>query len=118
MVSILNMDKSSDFSIFEIGTNKFFEIRELTKLVQPSQIFITNILSTHLENFKNKKNIAKEKSDIFNKSFNPSASILYFQNKSRSEYVINNIAKTQKLKKIIKIGKKTDDSFINKIQKL
>ena len=67
MISILNMNINSNFAIFEIGTNNFNEIRDLTKLVMPSQIFITNILSTHLENFKNKKNIAIEKSDIFKK---------------------------------------------------
>ena len=48
MISILNMKINSNFAIFEIGTNNFFEIRNLTKLVKPSQIFITNILSTHL----------------------------------------------------------------------
>ena len=67
MISILNMNLKSDYAIFEIGTNNFFEIRQLTELVKPSQIFITNILSTHLENFKNKRNIAIEKSDIFKK---------------------------------------------------
>ena len=75
-------------AIFEIGTNNFFEIRHLTKLVKPSQVFITNILSTHLENFKNKKNIAKEKSDIFNKKYNPFVKILYFQMKSVEEKLI------------------------------
>ena len=44
MISILNMNLKSDYAIFEIGTNNFFEIRKLTKLVQPNQIFITNIL--------------------------------------------------------------------------
>ena len=78
MISILNMNINSNFAIFEIGTNNFNEIRDLTKLVMPSQIFITNILSTHLENFKNKKNIAIEKSDIFKKKYNPNAKILFF----------------------------------------
>ena len=55
MISILNMNINSNFAIFEIGTNNFNEVRDLTKLVKPSQIFITNILSTHLKNFKNKK---------------------------------------------------------------
>ena len=41
MISILNMNIKSDFAIFEIGTNNFFEIRDLTKLVKPSQIFIS-----------------------------------------------------------------------------
>ena len=118
MISILNMDLKSDYSIFEIGTNNFFEIRELTKLVKPNQIFITNILSTHLANFKNKRNIAIEKSDIFIKKYNPLAEILYFQKKSKEEDLIYKIAKKEKLKKLIKIGKKEDGCYIMKVQKL
>ena len=118
MISILNMDLKSDYSIFEIGTNNFFEIRELTKLVKPNQIFITNILSTHLANFKNKRNIAIEKSDIFIKKYNPLAEILYFQKKSKEEDLIYKIAKKEKLKKIIKIGRKEDGCYIRKVKKL
>jgi len=106
MLSILNMNMYSNFAIFEIGTNNFNEIRDLTKLVKPSQVFITNILSTHLENFKTKKNIAKEKSDIFKFKFNPLANTLYFQMNTKEEAIIYNIAKKEKLKTIIKIGKK------------
>ena len=116
MLSILNMDINSNFAIFEIGTNDFFEIRDLTKLVKPSQIFITNILSTHLENFKSKRNIAKEKSDIFNKKYNPFAERLYFQHNTKDESIINEIAKKQKLKQIIKIGKKEVDGYIKDIK--
>ena len=115
MLSILNMNINSNYAIFEIGTNNFYEIRELTALVKPSQIFITNILSTHLENFKSKRNIAKEKSDIFNKKYNPFAEKLYFQKDSKEEELINEIAKKQKLKQIIKIGKKNVNCFIKNI---
>ena len=97
MISILNMNINSNFAIFEIGTNNFNEIRDLTKLVMPSQIFITNILSTHLENFKNKKNIAIEKSDIFKKKYNPNAKRLFFHMNSKEEKIINSIAKREKL---------------------
>ena len=112
MLSILNMNINSDYAIFEIGTNNFGEIKDLTKLVKPSQVFITNILSTHLENFKNKINIAKEKSDIFNKKYNDFVKTLYFQNNTRAESIINNLAKKQKLKKIIKVGKNDVDCYI------
>jgi len=116
MISILNMNLKSNFAIFEIGTNNFGEIRVLTNLVKPSQMFITNILSTHLENFKSKKNIAKEKSDIFNKKYNSNGKILFFQMNSNEEKIINNIAKKQKLKTIIKIGKSGLDCFIKNIK--
>ena len=116
MISILNMNINSNFAIFEIGTNNFNEIRDLTKLVMPSQIFITNILSTHLENFKNKKNIAIEKSDIFKKKYNPNAQRLFFHMNSKEEKIINSIAKSEKLTNVIKIGKVGLDGYINTIK--
>ena len=118
MISILNMNLKSNYAIFEIGTNNYFEIRKLTKLVKPSQIFITNILSTHLENFKNKRNIAIEKSDIFKKKYNSLAEILIFQNKSKEEQLIYDIAKKEKLKKLIQVGTKIDQCYIKKVKKL
>ena len=116
MISILNMDINSNFAIFEIGTNNFYEIRDLTKLVKPSQIFITNILSTHLKNFKNKKNIAIEKSDIFKKKYNSNVKRLFFQMNSDEEKIINSIAKREKLKSVIKIGNVGLDCYIKTIK--
>ena len=109
------MDLKSNLSIFELGTNNFGEIRSLTYLLKPSQILITNILSTHLENFKNKKNIANEKSDIFVKKYNPLSNILFFYENSKEEEIIYKIAKKQKLKKIVKIGNNLSDCYIKNI---
>ncbi len=116
IISILNININSKYAIFEIGTNNFYEVRDLTNLVKPSQMFITNILSTHLENFKNKKNIAIEKSDIFNKNYNSNAKILYFQMKTNEEKIINNFAIRQKLKRIIKIGRFGQESYVKSIK--
>ena len=118
MISILNINLNSKFALFEIGTNNFHEIRDLTKLVKPSQIFITNILSTHLKNFKNKKNIAIEKTDIFKKKYNPNANTLFFQMKSDEEKIIGSIAKREKLTTVIKTGVSNLDCHITKINRL
>jgi UDP-N-acetylmuramyl pentapeptide synthase len=48
IISIINLNLKSDFAIFEIGTNDFYEIRKLTSLVKPSQVIISNIFQTHL----------------------------------------------------------------------
>ncbi len=48
LISLLNINLNSTYSIFEIGTNNFGEIKNLTKIVKPTEIFITNIQSTHL----------------------------------------------------------------------
>ncbi len=117
MISILNMDSSSKFAIFELGTNNFGEIRNLVKLVKPSQVFITNIQSTHLENFKTKENISKEKSDIFKFKYNPNAEILFLFNTNLYEKNIFKIAKIQRLKKIISFGSISSQNYLKKIVK-
>ena len=89
LISLLNLDLKSEFSIFEIGTNNFGEIKYLTSLIKPSEVFITNIQSTHLQNFKSKKNIAKEKSDIFLLKHNNQRKKLYLNITSNEEKNIN-----------------------------
>ena len=117
MISILNMDSRSKFAIFELGTNNFGEIRTLVKLVKPSQVFITNIQSTHLENFKTKENISKEKSDIFKFKYNPNVKILFLFNTNHYEKIIFKIAKIERLKKIISFGSSSSQNFVKKIIK-
>ena len=43
LISLININLSSSFAIFEIGTNNFEEIKNLTSIIMPSQIIITNI---------------------------------------------------------------------------
>ena len=43
LISIINIDLNSNFAIFEIGTNNFNEIKNLTSIIIPQQIIITNI---------------------------------------------------------------------------
>ncbi len=115
LVSILNLNLNSKFSIFEIGTNNFNEIKYLTKIVKPEEIFITNIQSTHLENFKTKKNIALEKSDIFISKFNSVRNRLYLNISNEFENYIYKRAKNEKKLKIIKVNKFSKKYFIKKI---
>ncbi len=115
LISLLNMNLKSEYSIFEIGTNNFGEIKNLTKLVQPSEIFITNIQSTHLENFKTKNNIAKEKSDIFITKYNNQKRRVYLNVTNKEEKIIWNKAVKQKNLKIISINKKSNKYFIKEI---
>ena len=104
IISLLNMDLKSKFSIFELGTNNFGEIKYLTNIIKPNQIFITNIQSTHLENFKNKKNIAKEKSDIFSSKYNKLREKLYLLPNILEEKLIARKALRDKNLKTIILG--------------
>lgn len=116
LISIINMNLNSKFAIFELGTNNFGEIAKLTSLVKPSQVFITNIHSTHLENFKNKKNISIEKSDIFISKYNPRSKILFLNNTNFEEKMIVRIAKKEKLK-IVSLGDSTSNYYVKEIIK-
>ena len=115
LISLLNLNLKSDYSIFEIGTNNFGEIKHLTKIVKPVEIFITNIQSTHLQNFKTKKNIAKEKSDIFIYKFNKQHRKLYLSSNNTYEKLIYTKANKEKNLKVVCIDKKSKKYFIKKI---
>ena len=117
IISLLNMDLKSKFSIFELGTNNFGEIKYLTNIIKPNQIFITNIQSTHLENFKNKKNIAKEKSDIFSSKYNKLREKLYLLPNILEEKLIARKALRDKNLKTIILGPNSKKYFIKKVNK-
>ncbi len=54
-----------DFCVLELGMNNSGEIKELTKIAKPNIALITNVSNSHIKNFKNEKDIAKAKSEIF-----------------------------------------------------
>ena len=118
ILSLLNLDLKSEYSIFELGTNNFGEIEKLVKLILPSQVFITNIQNTHLENFKNKRNIVNEKSNIFKSKYNPNIKSVIFLNNNKEESLLFDIAKKHNVDKILTVGKlKNNYCFIVSILK-
>ena len=118
VLTILNMNLKSKFAVFELGTNNFGEIKKIVQLILPSQVIITNIQSTHLENFKNKRKIAIEKSDIFNPKYNPNIKSLIFLNFNKEENLLLNYAHKYQIKKIITIGQiKNSNCYISEIKK-
>ncbi len=115
LISILNLNLNSSYAIFEIGTNNFGEIRDLTKIVKPKQIFITNIQSTHLENFKTQSKIANEKSDIFKSNFNNLREILYLNINTKPEEIILKKSSIERNLKVVRIDKNSKKYFLKKI---
>mgnify|MGYP000870246747 CR=1 FL=1 len=116
IISLLNMDLNSEFSIFELGTSDFFEIRNLTSIVKPNQTIITNIFPTHLEKLKTTRNIAKEKSDIFNTNYNQNVKLAILSNNNEDEEFIIKKALKSKVENIITYGKNTNSNL--KIMKI
>ncbi|HXM00541.1 MAG TPA: UDP-N-acetylmuramoyl-tripeptide--D-alanyl-D-alanine ligase [Rhizomicrobium sp.] len=64
-LSLAVMPRETQFGIFEIGMNRFGEIRTLTSFVRPHVALITTIAPAHLEFFGSCEAIADAKSEIF-----------------------------------------------------
>ena len=63
-ISLSMLEKNTDFGIFEMGTNSFGEIQELSEYLQPDIGMITNIYESHVGMFKDTSELAKEKISI------------------------------------------------------
>ena len=108
------MDNFSDFAIFEIGTNNFYEIKKLTSIIMPQQVIVTNIFPTHLESLKSTRNIAIEKSDIFNLKYNSEIELLILPNSNSDELFLYDQAKKMKFLKFLLQEKKLIQTIIFK----
>ena len=60
-MTLLDVQEETDFAIVEAGTNHPGEIAYLSKLIRPNLVVITNVGDSHLEFFKTRKNVLKEK---------------------------------------------------------
>jgi UDP-N-acetylmuramoyl-tripeptide--D-alanyl-D-alanine ligase len=63
-LSVLSSDNKNDILVVELGTNHFGEIKYSAGIVQPDYALITNINDSHLEFFKNRSGVLKEKSEL------------------------------------------------------
>ena len=63
--SILAIQGTPEFFIFELGTNSRGEIRLLTEVTEPDVSLITNINPSHLEGLRDLDGVFEEKTDIF-----------------------------------------------------
>lgn len=63
-LTLFKLKHEHDFAIVEMGTNHPGEIQVLAQATMPNIALITNIGQSHLEFFKNEKNVFKEKLTI------------------------------------------------------
>jgi UDP-N-acetylmuramoyl-tripeptide--D-alanyl-D-alanine ligase len=63
--SILAIEGTPEFCVFEVGTNSPGEIRKLAETTIPDISLITNINPSHLEGLKTMEGILEEKLDLF-----------------------------------------------------
>ncbi len=64
-LTLSRLHEDYNYCVLELGMNSPGEIRRLTEIALPDIALITNISSSHIQNFKNNKEIADEKSEIF-----------------------------------------------------
>lgn len=62
--TLFKLNNEYDLIVMELGSNHMGEIGTLSNMCTPTTSIITNIGSSHLEYFKNRKNIFKEKIGI------------------------------------------------------
>ncbi|MCB2400782.1 UDP-N-acetylmuramoylalanyl-D-glutamyl-2,6-diaminopimelate--D-alanyl-D-alanine ligase [Rhizobium ruizarguesonis] len=64
-LTLARMAEDTDYGVFEVGMNHPGEIRPLVAIIRPDVAIITTIAPAHLGNFKNIKEIAAAKAEIF-----------------------------------------------------
>ncbi len=64
-LTILSMDKSTEFGIIEMGANHPGEIAFLASIAQPDYGLITNIGKAHLEGFGSFEGVKKTKNELY-----------------------------------------------------
>jgi len=64
-LTILKMDKTTEFGVVEMGANHPGEIRELCKIANPDFGLITNIGKAHLEGFGSFEGVVAAKSELY-----------------------------------------------------
>lgn len=63
--TLFNLKSQHQLLVLEMGTNHPGEIKRLCEIAVPDFGFITNIGDSHLEFFKNRENVFKEKAELY-----------------------------------------------------
>ncbi len=112
-LSLANMTKDCDYGIFEMGMNHLNEIAILSKLAKPDLAIITNVAAAHIGNFKNEKQIALAKSEIFLGLKKSGFVILNLDNKYHNFLASQALTLKVKPQNIVNFGSHADYSLIS-----
>ena len=63
-LTLATIPKDTEYALVEIGTNSLGEIEELSHIVKPDHIIITDVSIGHIEGLKSLDNIVEEKASI------------------------------------------------------
>ncbi len=91
-LTLSRLHEDYNYCVLELGMNNVGEIRSLTEIALPDIALVTNISSSHIQNFKNEKEIADEKSEIFS-TLNEDGVAIINSDTSWNEYLIQKAEK-------------------------
>lgn len=98
-LTLLRLEKDDEFIALEMGMSNLGEIRLLSKIASPDYAIVTNIGDSHLEFLKNRDNVFKAKTEIF-EFVKPEFRVVY----GDDPYF--------KIVKAVRIGKNEDNNYI------
>lgn len=76
-LTLLQLNKSHDIAVVEMGANHFGDIKELCEIAEPTHGIITNIGKAHLEGFKNFEGVLKTKKELYDSIEHSEGLIMY-----------------------------------------
>ncbi|MHB1686571.1 MAG: UDP-N-acetylmuramoyl-tripeptide--D-alanyl-D-alanine ligase [Ignavibacteriaceae bacterium] len=75
-LTLFSTNQKHDVLVAELGTNHFGEIKYTAAILQPDYALITNIGDSHLEFFKDRKGVLKEKSALFDETASSDGTVI------------------------------------------
>ena len=106
--NLCRLDFDAPYAVFEMGMDHAGEISTLVDLVRPNLVAVTNIFPMHMEYFKELKDIAYAKAEVFEKvvPFENRTVALINADASFADEVLIPAAEKQGINEIITFGKK------------
>jgi UDP-N-acetylmuramoyl-tripeptide--D-alanyl-D-alanine ligase len=110
-LSLAALSRDAEYGIFEVGMNRFGELRNLVSFVRPHVALVTTIAPAHLEFFGNCESIADAKSEIFEGLLPGGAALI----PSDSPYAerLKARARQAQVSRIVSFGTKGDAKLIS-----
>ncbi len=92
-LSMFTITKEHEIGVFEMGTNRRGEIKEITDVFSPDVALITNIGTAHIGILGTQQQIAEEKKEIFS-NFTPSCTGYVFEDDPFTDFLKKDVIGT------------------------
>ncbi len=86
-LTLSRLPQNYDYCVLELGISKVGEMTDLAKLALPDIALITNVSNSHIQNFRNEKEIASEKSNIF-AGIKPKGIVILYSDNVWCDYLV------------------------------